>query len=458
MVRGWLYLLLVLVLSPWLLAGQPDSSKPRNQSAREASMERGKAALLGRSFNPPVWNQRSYDQAWKAWGVANKPRAYAAAFRQRYGLHPAPYPNDGLPMGLRSSPSLLGKGFSIDCLVCHGGSIFGSSLVGLGNTSVDLKALFDELPTMVPIQGRNGFDACQVRGTTEAGALSVYLLGYRQPDLNWKLRWTNLGLHDDLCEDAPAWWLLKKKQTMYHTGSTSADSVRSIMQFMMSPFNTPQTIQREEDTFRDILAYIKSIEPPRYPLAIDDAQAAQGKELFRSECARCHGTYGQDWTYPNRIVPLKQIGTDPHRYHGLTAAFREAYNQSWFGQECMGWFADDHSLRQTQGYQAPPLDGVWATAPYFHNGSVPTVYQVLNSKARPERFTRSFGTTKQDYDSQRLGWKYQTVSQVAPNLSPFEKRKIYDTRQVGRGNAGHTFADHLSDAERFAIIEYLKTL
>src|SRR5207247_1286460 len=106
-----------------------------------------------------------------------------------------------------------------------------------------------------------------------------------------------------------------------------------------------------------------------------------------------------------------------------------------------------------------PLDGIWATAPYLHNGSVPTVYHVLNSKTRPKLYTRSFRTGEEDYDAVKLGWKVQAPEQGAdPRLSAYERRKIYDTTQPGRGNGGHTFGDHLTDDERRAVIEYLKTL
>ena len=77
--------------------------------------------------------------------MKEKPADYDAAFRERYGLHPAPYPNDGLPMGLRKAAILLGKGVGTDCLLCHGGSILGKSYVGLGNTALDIQALFEEL-------------------------------------------------------------------------------------------------------------------------------------------------------------------------------------------------------------------------------------------------------------------------------------------------------------------------
>jgi hypothetical protein len=116
-------------------------------------------------------------------------------------------------------------------------------------------------------------------------------------------------------------------------------------------------------------------------------------------------------------------------------------------------------VADTRGYQAPPLDGVWATAPYFHNGSAPTVYHVLNSKARPKVFTRSYRTGEEDYDPVRLGWKVTELERSpGPEMSEFERRKIYDTTLPGRHNGGHLYGDELSEDERLAVIEYLKTL
>jgi hypothetical protein len=116
-------------------------------------------------------------------------------------------------------------------------------------------------------------------------------------------------------------------------------------------------------------------------------------------------------------------------------------------------------MTAARGYQAPPLDGIWATAPYLHNGSVPTVYDVLNSKARPKFFTRSYRTDAAAYDAKKLGWKITLLSQGPDRQLPaYERRKVYDTTQPGRGNGGHRFGDALSEDERWAVIEYLKTL
>jgi mono/diheme cytochrome c family protein len=281
------------------------------------------------------------------------------------------------------------------------------------------------------------------------------LHGFREPDLTVRLNRADLGLRDDLCEDTPAWWLLKKKKTMYYTGTADARSVRSIMQFMLTPENSRAVFEKVEPVFADIRAYILSLEAPKYPLPINEEKAAAGKTLFNQHCAKCHGTYGPEWTYPNKIVPHSVVGTDPNRLKGLSRALGEHYNKGWFAQET----ANGYATTEPEGYQAPPLDGVWATAPYFHNGSVPTLEAVLNSKSRPQIFTRSYRTGRDDYDSMKVGWKVQVRERGAlPGMTPWERRRVYDTRQPGRSNAGHTFGDMLSDEERGAVIEYLKTL
>jgi hypothetical protein len=430
-------------------------------AAHPGAAERGEKALLGRAFNLPSWSAQAYQNAWRLWNgaVRESPQPYDAAFREHYGLHRAPYANADYPMGLREAKGLFSKGITTDCLLCHGGSIAGQSIIGLGNASLDIQALFEDLAAADGRSPKLPFTFGNVRGTSEAGAMAVYLFGLREADLTLRTSPLELGLRDDLCEDVPAWWLLKKKKTMYYTGGGDARSVRSLMQFMLSPLTLPSTFDWEEPVFRDIQAYILSLQPPKYPLPIDRALAQAGEKIFTQTCVRCHGTYGEKWTYPNKIVPLDEIGTDPNRYYGISPALGAHYNRSWFARENPGWLADDYKARATTGYQAPPLDGVWATAPYFHNGSVPTVYHVLNSTARPRRFTRSYHTDRDAYDPNKLGWKVQLLEQPTENtLSAYERRRIYDTSLPGRSNRGHPFGDDLTEAERMAVIEYLKTL
>jgi mono/diheme cytochrome c family protein len=419
--------------------------------------ERGREILLGRVFVPPNWSAKAYDNVWKQWGIAEKPADYAQAVQERYGLHPAPFDNNGLPMGLREARGLLGKGIAVDCLLCHGGAIAGQSYIGLGNASLDIQSLYDDLAAGDGLMRGTPFTFSNVRGTSEAGAMAVYLLQYRDAELNVQAP-AALGYRTDLCEDAPAWWLLKKKRTMYHTGSTPARSVRALMQFMLTPFNSGEYVKSQEPAFADLQAYLLSLEPPRYPFPIDEERAAQGKLLFEQNCAKCHGTYGPDGSYPNKIIPLETIDTDPTRADGFSDKVAEHYNRSWLArEEGLAQKADQATAHR--GYQAPPLDGVWATAPYFHNGSAPTVYHVLNSTARPRIFTRSYRTEKEDYDPVQLGWRVTVLDRPADaGLSGLERRKVYDTTQPGRGNGGHPFGDDLTEAERLAVIEYLKTL
>lgn len=435
-------------------------------SAQETKLSdaaaRGKEALETQAFNTSVWTPRGYEEAWKYWDqdLKQQPENYDTAFQDRYGLHPAPFPNGKYPLGLRETKGLFGQSLTSDCMLCHGGSILGKSYVGLGNSRLDIAALFAELgKASGASSGKLPLTFSNVRGTSEAAAFAIFLLAFREPDLKVRLKPLPLDLKDDMCEDVPAWWLLKKKKTMYFTGSTSAASVRSIMQFMLASTHGAATFDREEKTFADIQAYILSLTPPKYPFKVDQTLAKQGEAVFVKNCSTCHGTYGKEWTYPNKIVPLDVILTDTKRFTGISAKWGEYYNKSWFAQKEHGGTGKAYPVHATKGYQAPPLDGVWATAPYLHNGSVPTLYHLLNSKTRPKIFTRSYQTGEKDYDREKVGWKVEWLKNGADaNLPPIEQRKIYDTRLPGRSNYGHFFGDDLTEAERWAVIEYLKTL
>ncbi len=440
-------------------AGEPEGSPSRPLDA--TAVERGRVALTLHGFLKPEWRDAAYRRAGTLWDEPapdpdRDPAGYAAAFAHRYGLHAAPYPNDGLPMGLRRGIGRGGvkTGLQIDCLACHGGSIGGKSYVGLGNTQLDLRPLLNE---MTIADGRrpppSTFVLNNARGTNNAGMVAAVLLSLRNPDMSFRSFPMPLGVN--LPEmDTPAWWHLKRKRTMYYDGRTDARSVRTNMQFLMGE-KTAEQFKELEPTFRDLQAFLFSLEPPKYPFPIDEAKAGRGRLVFEKSCARCHGTYGPDGRYPNKIVPLDVIGTDPARSNGLSDRLVAHYNASWLGAE--------HPVNvEKVGYQAPPLDGLWATAPYLHNGSVPTLHALLQSSSRPGRFTRPPSTGFEHYDTIQVGWKFTEVSaeELASTArrSPFQAKFIVDTGRFGMGNRGHTFGDRLSEAERMDLIEYLKTL
>jgi mono/diheme cytochrome c family protein len=426
-----------------------------------AAAERGRVALTLKGFLKPEWSEAVYRNAARLWDQRapdpeKDPGGYAAVFRYRYGLHTAPFPNDGLPLGLRRGLGAGGvkSGIQIDCMVCHGGSIGGQSYVGLGNTQLDLKALLFELTIA---DGKrpplSTFVLNSSRGTNNAGQIAAVLLSIRNTDLS--VRSFPLPLGVNLPEmDTPPWWHMKRKRTMYYDGRTDARSVRTNMQFLLGEKSLAD-LEALEPTFQDIQAFFKSLEPPKYPFPIDTAQAAQGALVFKATCVRCHGTYGPDGQYPNKIVPLDVIGTDPARSVGLSDRLVAHYNKTWLGAKSP---VDTRRI----GYQAPPLDGIWATAPYLHNGSVPTLHALLKSSSRPARFTRPPSTEFDHYDKAHVGWKFKEVSpdELASTTrrSPFQAKFIVDTARFGMSNGGHSFGDDLSEQERMDLVEYLKTL
>jgi hypothetical protein len=140
------------------------------------------------------------------------------------------------------------------------------------------------------------------------------------------------------------------------------------------------------------------------------------------------------------------IGTDSLllKYYSLNKGYEDWYNKSWYATAYEPAFT-----KPQYGYVAQPLDGIWATAPYFHNGSIPTIEAVLNSKIRPRYWKRNFN--KQEYNYESPGWKYKTLRNPAG-------KKTYNTDIPGYGNYGHYFGDKLTASERQAVIEYLKTL
>ena len=183
---------------------------------------------------------------------------------------------------------------------------------------------------------------------------------------------------------------------------------------------------------------------------IDRSLAKQGEAVFNGICADCHGTYGAQEVYPNKIVAIEEVGTDPVRLSALSPKHRAAYGESWFGN-----FGEYETIADPGGYVAPPLDGIWASAPYFHNGSVPTVWHVMHPSERPKVWQR----TEDGYDQEKVGLEFAAFEKLPASVKTGRQRRTYfDTGKFGKSAEGHTFPDALDDAEKRAVLEYLKTL
>lgn len=353
------------------------------------------------------------------------------------------------------------------CLQCHAAELDGKLVIGLGNTSLDFSntsktdfsGRINMLRTMAPKQ----YEAAapfltafattyplmetDVRGVNTADRLAAILAAHRNPQT---LQWSDTALlaipGEVIPTDVPAWWLMKKKNAMFYTGFGRGDFSKFLM--MSNLLTVADTAEAREVSshFSDVLAYIHTLEAPKYPHDIDRKKARQGRTVFNDNCSGCHGTYGKGETYPNLLIPASVVRTDSMLCGEImrNMQFIEWFNNSWFVQ-------GEHAAQLVpfNGYIAPPLDGVWATAPYMHNGSVPTIEAMLNSKTRPTYWSRDFKNP--EYDYQALGWKYKEHDKP-------ERRKVYNTTLPGYGNHGHYFGDDLTESEREAVIEYLKTL
>lgn len=456
--RTLLAVALLLIPATTLTADDESTTVPDSLHTlhRKPSAERGREAVWDVS-SPLTGTLGSWTSIWKQWGLSERPEDFVAQAAERYGIPISPREGDEYPLGLKSVPGPFGPALGHNCLLCHAGRIAGQTVIGLGNSTLDLQSLMDEVNQGEPIPFQTPFNISNGRGTIEAFAGTIFQMRFRDAELNQQAP-NNLRFSDQLWEEMPAWWLLKYKKTMFHTGATDTRALRSSVSFFLNPLNTAEFAKSQVPLIGDIREYILSLEAPKYPFPIDRRLAAQGESLFVENCSECHGTYGKDRHYPNVVVPADEVGTDPDLATWEAGDDLEYYLASWLYRET-GPDGEPLHLVNHGGYQAPPLDGVWATAPYFHNGSVPTIAHVLNSKSRPKLFTRSFSTEKEAYDQTRVGWKTAPVGRdEATQASPYGRRRITDTSRPGRGNQGHTYGDHLSDSERLVVLEYLKSL
>lgn len=465
------------------------------------------------------------------------------------------------------------------CHACHSGVVGtpadGPGLgvtYGGGSSLADLHLfLNDMLPLGYPASIAAIANLNHTRGRNNASDIN---LAFLFPDQGFLSISTILGVLSSGSTadmDTPAWWNMGHRPAKFVDGVFPMDAPRVDMVFY-TPFmglfgslggslsEAGQTWMRQNGP--DLNTWVDTLKAPAYPMPINTALAEQGAQLFHEldmwaparnnpvprpaggngSCASCHGAYSPRYVndpafldtpalegIASYITPMNIIGTDPVRLNANNEAVQVAGAKNFFGypqtagtaNDCGPQNRDDIRGNRALGYQAPPLHGVWATAPYFHNGSVPNIWEVLKPSDRKPIWRRVSKPARSDqqgrvimgfdtdlaraYDQQKLGWKYDTIacqwrSIFNPAVTPYiscdpndeysdpvaqqimaglfsnlivtwnilfpptltqqqkEDRKIYNTHLFGQGNEGHAFNSVLTDAERLAIIEYLKTL
>jgi len=474
----------------------------------------------------------------------------------------------------RPDGSWSGK-IGVTCHGCHSG-VVGNSQQGKGlgflfggSAATDLNLfLRDMLPLGYMASLVTPLNLTQTRGTNNASAVNIAFLFPESglPSFSNIIGVLTSGSTGSM--DSPPWWNMGHRPSKFVDGIFPMDASRVDAVFY-SPFlglfgslsgglgDQGQEWMRKHGP--EMNSWVETLKAPAYPLPVNRSLAEAGAVLFHElnlwapernnpipqpegngSCAGCHGAYSPRYVnnpaylatpelegMAGYIVPLSIIGTDPNRANTNTEAMQVAGSRNFFGYVATKGTENDcgpqgqKRLRGDRevGYLAQPLYGVWASAPYFHNGSVPNLWEVLKpsdrkplwrrvSAPRPAENTAGnvvmgFDTDLQRaFDSQKVGWKYDEIDctlrppMVVPgyncvaddiyatppaqktlerwfssvtglwnllfppitSLANIENRKIYNTHLYSQGNEGHEFTSVLTDAERTALIEYMKTL
>lgn len=211
--------------------------------------------------------------------------------------------------------------------------------------------------------------------------------------------------------------------------------------------NQMESIEGIIPRVKEIFGWLKDAKAQKFPGKIRSELLAGGAQVYSNACAKCHGVYTADLggpklvSFPNVLSLDKDMKTDPLRWFTLTQDIVDFANKNAISK-----FVDSTT---TKGYVAPLLSGIWMTAPYLHNGSVPTLWDLMHPAQRPAQFM--VGGHAVDFD--KVGVSYPK------GYKPWSAPQPYNTREPGRSNRGHeTEFEGLTEQDKASLLEYLKLL
>ncbi len=278
----------------------------------------------------------------------------------------------------------------------------------------------------------------------------------------YKRVFVNPPQHDQIggTVDFPSLWnqKLRDGMRMHWDGNTDVLVERNIVSALSLVGKRIDYL--DFDRLVRVTDWIIGLLPPRYAdrfpqrladqgqVAIDTALALRGAGVFADQCSRCHAMAGDRI---GRVEPIADLGTDSTRISEFTPELSAALNKLGTRQ----WQL--RNFRLQNGYVNTPLDGVWLRAPYLHNGSVPTLRDLLNP---PEKRPQVFCRGGEVYDWKNLGYAWAPVPAPgsAGGRATCPGLFRYDTAVEGNSNKGHGYGTGLKDADKDALIEFLKTL
>jgi processive rubber oxygenase RoxA-like protein len=269
---------------------------------------------------------------------------------------------------------------------------------------------------------------------------------YKAIQFNWSL--DRLPENERIgAADFPSLWNQAPREGMHLHWDGDNDSVdERNLSASLGAGVTPVTV--DHASLKRVRDWIWTMPPPKYPYPVDAAVSARGATIYAQHCLDCHADHRfrdgvKSGAHVGLVDDIDRIGTDRHRLDSYTAEF--AMNQYALYPESAYRFTH---FRKTNGYANHPLDGIWLRGPYLHNGSVPTLRDLLEIPGnRPSVFYRGYDL----FDQERVGF----VSTV-----PFANGQTFfrfDTALPGNGNGGHLYGTTLPDADKRALVEYMKT-
>jgi mono/diheme cytochrome c family protein len=235
-------------------------------------------------------------------------------------------------------------------------------------------------------------------------------------------------------------WNLKQRdgRALFWDGSNSSLK-ESVLASALAMGAAADTLDDDPSRLARVQNYISAVRPPAYPFAVDQATAQQGRAIFEGACAGCHAPGG---SRTGTVIPITELGTDRLRLDAWTANDASAYNALGDGRD---WKFS--AFRKTDGYVAVPLDGVWLRAPYLHNGSVPSLADLLETPGRrPREFWRGYDL----YDPAKVGF-------VSSGSEARRMGTLHDVAKPGNSHAGHLYGTELPAESKRVLLEFLKT-
>ncbi len=435
-----------------------------------------------------------------------------------HGVYSVPYPDDrrpDYPMGYRTLERNQALGFTFGCAECHSSRLFGKTILGLSNRFPRANETFHKILQAKPFYNEGAFRSLTWPSRSERDLLDDSLValnriaakkpaqlgldtslaqvslslskrsldGWASPSEEFEQRPRRNPLNREIADSKPAvWWNAKYKNRWLLDGSVvSGNPILTNLLWNEIGRGTDlrhlnEWLEANSQTVADLTAAVFASLAPRWEdffseSSVDVPKARRGEILFARTCSRCHGQYTKGWQttseWPQNIqtarvlyheqTPVVNVDTDPLRFLGMQNLM--ALNDLAISRQ------NGILIRPQQGYVPPPLVGIWARFPYFHNNSVPTLCDVLTpQEERPQTYWAREVQTTADFDANCVG--YPRSAPKTHHASTHRKQELlFDTRRKGLSRAGHDegiFRRHgqdlLTSSEKMEIIEFLKTL